>query len=169
MHPYELNKENIFVSEQTAAYVVYSGQLFIVSALVALYLRHYYLFFASICIYFSTMLFWSNIHSSNLIEIKLLDMTIAVTTILLVLFHYTPKYIKPQYKYIVYAVFTTALLVYAINELMYYFTVKTHPDYSKIANGRRHEFMNEITIYSHILFLHVLPVFAYSCCALLSM
>jgi hypothetical protein len=169
MHPYELHKENVFVSEQTATCVIYSGQLFIISALVTFYLGHYYLCFASICLYFSTMLFWSNVHSSNLNEIKLLDMTIALTTILLVLFYYTPKYIKPQYKYIVYAVFTTSLLVYVINELMYHYTVKTHPDYSKIANGRRHEFINEITIYSHILFLHILPVVSYSCCALLSM
>jgi len=169
MNQYDLQKDNVFVSEKTATYVIYSGHLFIVASIITYYLKHYLLCFASICLYLSTMMFWSNVHINNLYEIKLLDMSIATITILLVLFYYTPNYIKPRYKYIVYSVFSTAILVYIINEFMYYFTVKTHNNYSKIVNINRREFMNELTVLSHIIFIHVLPVFTYSYCAVLSM
>jgi hypothetical protein len=168
MAPYELNNDNLYVSKKTAGYALYSGQIFIIVFMVSVYLKYYYLSIASIFLYLSTICFWSNVHNTNSFEMKLIDCIIASIVICLVVFYYAETHVKPKYKNIIQAVCLYAVLVFLLNELVYYYTVKTHNDFTSILNIHRREFMNEITMISHVTFVHLLPSFTFMYCALAS-
>ena len=162
---YELKKENVYVSENAAQWALFSGQLFILAALTACFLKQFYLSFALFCLYVSTMFFWSKVHTDNDPSMKLIDSLIAFSTLLFFITYCADTYFKPGFKPLVYTVFVITLTVFFINEAIYYFTVKTSNEYSKISNIDNREFINQATVFSHITFLHVLPVSAYFYCA----
>jgi hypothetical protein len=168
MIPYELNNDNLYLSKKNAGYALYSGQIFIIVFIVSVYLKYYYLSIASFFLYLSTMFFWSNVHTTNSFEMKLIDCATAAIVIYLVVFYYAETHVKPKYKNVIQTVCLYAVLVFLLNELVYYYTVKTHNDYTRILNIHRREFVNEITMISHVTFVHLLPSFTFMYCALAS-
>jgi hypothetical protein len=165
MH-HELKNDEIYVSRQTAQYALYSGQLFIFAAIFACFMKHYYFTLALFCLYVSTMLFWTQICTDNDPYVKIIDSIIAFSALIFFIIYGSKNYFKPGFKPLVYAVFVICLTVFFINEAIYYFTVKTDNKYSKISNIDNREFINQATVFSHIIFIHILPVSTYFYCAL---
>lgn len=165
---YDLHNDQIYLSKTNGDYAVLSGQLFIFAALIACFLKHYYLSILLLCLYVSTMLFWGNVHIKNSTEMKIADCTIAFFVILFFITYGINNYFKTEFKPIMYGICIFAITVFLINETVFYYTVKTDVNYSKIENIHKREFINNATVFSHILFIHIIPVFTYIYCAILS-
>jgi hypothetical protein len=168
MKYYDFEKDAMCIPQQISNYALYSGQIFIFGAIVACFLKHYYLSALIFLLYVSTMLFWSNVRTKYLSKEKLFDSFIAASTVLLATFYYARYYFKPQYKTIWCVTIAFSIFVFIINEIVYYFNVNKWKDFGRLVNIAERNVINNMTVFSHILFLHILPVFAYIYCAVSS-
>ena len=168
MKYYDFEKDAMSIPQETSNYALYSGQIFIFGALIACFLKHYYLSALIFLLYVSTMLFWSNVRTEYLSKEKLFDSFVATSTILLVTFYYSRYYFKPHYKNVWLLSIAFSIFVFFINEIVYYFNVNKWKDFGRLVNIAERNVINNITVFTHILFLHIMPVFTYIYCAISS-
>jgi len=166
---YELIKDEVYVSKNVADYAIGSGQLFLIASLVGLYLKHYYLSGLLFCVYISTMIFWTQVSISNNATIKWGDCMLSLFVFIFYITYAAEHYFKPTLKPLIYSVFIISMVVFLVNEIVYYYTIKTGHEYGKIANIKDRESMNYTSIFSHIFFLHMLPMGTYFYCIAASM
>lgn len=168
MKYYDLEKDSMHIPKETTNYALYSGQVFIFAALIACFLKHYYLSFLLFCLYVSTMLFWSNVRIGHLSHEKMIDSIIATSVILITTFYYAQYHFKPRLKNIWYISIAFSILVFVINEIIYHFNVTSVKEFGRLINIAERNLINNVTVFSHILFLHITPVLTYIYCAVSS-
>lgn len=167
MKYYDFKNDSLHVPQHITCYGIYSGQIFIIAALIACYLKHYYLSIALLCLYVTTMLYWSKIEIENFSDTKTIDILVASLT-LIIASYYVNYYFKPKYKIICAIVIIIAIIIWFINNTAYYYLVTQYGEFGKLVNIAERDVINKTTVFLHILFLHVAPVCTYIYCGLLS-
>jgi hypothetical protein len=167
MKYYDFNKDSLQVPQHITCYGLYSGQIFIIAALLACYLKHYYLSVMLLCLYVTTMLYWSKVEVEYISYSKAIDIFTATLT-LLIAGYYVNNHFKPEYKFVCAVVIIIAILIWFMNAAIYYYTVTQYGDFGKLINIAERDVINKTTVFLHILFLHIMPVCTYIYCGLLS-
>jgi len=167
MNYYQLKEDNLYLSKELCQYPVLSGQIFIFAAIIGCFFKFYYLSFTMFCLYVSTMLFWSNHHDSNSTEFRIIDGFLGTLTAVLAIY-YGETHVLPKYRYILYSGFAIGLAFYILNEFLYYMLADNHSEFSKVINVENRGFLNRVSVFLHICFLHIMPVFVFFSCVMMS-
>jgi len=167
MKYFDFKNDSLHVPQRITRYGLYTGQIFIIAALIACYLKHFYLSLSLLCLYVTTMLYWSKMEVEYLSYTKTIDICVASLT-LLIASYYVNYYFKPEYKIICAVVVIIGIVIWFINNTAYYYMVTRYGEFGKLVNIAERDIINNVTIFLHILFLHIMPVCTYIYCGLLS-
>lgn len=167
MKYYDFQNDSLRVPQRITCYGLYSGQIFIIAAIIACYLKHYWLSVAMFCLYITTMLYWSKMEVVYLSYTKAIDIFTATLT-LLIAGYYVNNHFKPEYKIVCALVVILAIVIWFINNTAYYYMVTQYGEFGKLVNIAERDVINSTTVFLHILFLHIMPVCTYIYCGLLS-
>uniref|UniRef100_A0A6C0B6R4 Uncharacterized protein n=1 Tax=viral metagenome TaxID=1070528 RepID=A0A6C0B6R4_9ZZZZ len=162
MKYFDFKNDSTTIPKNISNYALYSGQIFIFGAIITCFMRHYYLSMLMFLLYVSTMLFWSNVHIEYLSNEKIADSLIGTSVILLATFYYARNYFKNRFKNIWYISISISVFVFIINEIIYYLNITKNNNF---VNLIEQNLIHNISVFSHIIFLHIMPVFTYIYCA----
>lgn len=169
---FETSENFVFIPTSISIYGVISGQTFLFGLLICYYFKHYYLLIIIFCLYFTTVLFWRKLHYFSFL--KMMDVLLAITTVLLITFYYSPTYFKPYYRYVwnYFMVFLT--IVFLISEYIFYSKCMLKDNNESSFNFYPLIYTNEYSkereleyyrsVLTHCVFLHIMPIFVYFYC-----
>jgi hypothetical protein len=153
-------------------YGLISAQIFIVGLFISCYYKHYYGAIILFFLYITTIIYWSKLHHFSVI--KCIDSFLAVSILGLITFYYSPKYFKPLYKSIWNWFMFIIVIIFIISNYIYYAkcfnrdnttsNFHIYPLVYTSENSKEREIENYRSVFTHCIFIHIMPVLVYFFC-----
>ena len=142
----------------------YSAQFFLFDSMRAFVLEYRMLGILLCSLYISTLMHWNSVR--RLSVIKLVDIILAVTALSHVTFVDSRRF-TPYYQTVWITSVTTSIMVFVVNETVFYLaTRESIPDKSSSACTQIIDSsVYYRNVYTHMVFLHVLPTTTMAICA----
>jgi hypothetical protein len=150
----KLLDSTVIVPPHISRNAFYTAQFFLFDSLLAFVLEYRMLALILFSLYISTLMHWNCVRRLGVI--KLVDTMLAVTALSHITFVDSRRF-TPYYQTVWIASTTTSIVAFVVNETVFYLATRESTPESSSAYYRN--------VYTHMLFLHILPAATAAICA----
>ena len=171
--------DTILVPQHISKYGCYTAQLFLITFYFLYSLQFYILLLSTFCLYCTTLMHWYKVRHSNFI--RFIDMTFAISILFYITF-IDDYLIKYDYRYIWNIGFSIIVVVFILNQYLFYKQVIEYYHTNKYQTQQYYYFLKDYTnpntqcreyayyrtVYTHLITAHIIPLIICSICVYLS-